>query len=114
MNPFSLIPNGSNNLIRVSNTIAITKKLLNEDNLKCPIVKIPVGKLKWKFGTQGWVSSSPTIKDGRVYFGSDDNYLYAVNKYTGKLEWKFKTEDRIISSPSIMNDLVYFIGPPII
>ncbi len=32
-----------------------------------------------KFNTDGWVESSPLIaSDGTVYFGSNDNQLYAI------------------------------------
>ena len=33
---------------------------------------------KWKFETGDVVESSPVVSDGVVYFGSTDNYLYAV------------------------------------
>lgn len=32
----------------------------------------------WKFKTEGIVASSPAVADGMVFFGSFDNYLYAV------------------------------------
>ena len=34
--------------------------------------------IKWKFKTEGSVSSSPAVADGVVYFGSYDHNLYAV------------------------------------
>ena len=33
---------------------------------------------KWKFKTEDTVHSSPAVANGMVFFGSDDNYLYAV------------------------------------
>ena len=43
--------------------------------------------LKWKFKTGKGVTSSPAVVDGVVYFGSDDNHLYAVDieKYSEML-----------------------------
>ena len=35
--------------------------------------------LKWKFKTGDVVYSSPAVVDGVVYFGSDDNHLYAFD-----------------------------------
>ena len=35
-------------------------------------------ELKWKFKTEDYVISSPAIADGMVFFGSWDNYLYAI------------------------------------
>lgn len=37
------------------------------------------GALRWRFETDGVIFSSPTIADGVVYFGSNDNSLYALN-----------------------------------
>ena len=38
----------------------------------------PDGTLKWRYGTGGYVVSSPAIgPDGTVYVGSWDGYLYA-------------------------------------
>jgi hypothetical protein len=36
------------------------------------------GKLKWKFGTSGDVSSPAIASDGTIYVGSGDGYLYAI------------------------------------
>ena len=49
--------------------------------------------LKWKFETGDIVRSSPTASDGIVYFGSEDNYFYAIDAKTGEEKWKFKTGD---------------------
>jgi len=67
-----------------------------------------LSELKWKFKTQNGVGSSPAIADGVVYFGSRDNYVYAVDIKTGQEKWKFKTEDRVYSSPAIADGVVYF------
>ncbi|WP_456399260.1 outer membrane protein assembly factor BamB family protein [Mesoaciditoga sp.] len=39
---------------------------------------IKKGALKWKYLTDN-VYSNPVLKDGIVYFGSDDGYLYAIH-----------------------------------
>ncbi len=46
----------------------------------------------WTFPTQGEIWSSPAVKDGIVYFGSDDQSVYAVSVKTQKLKWQFPTE----------------------
>ncbi len=44
---------------------------------------------KWKYTTKSWIQSSPAIgTDGTIYFGSDDNKLYALNP-TGTQKWNF-------------------------
>ncbi len=43
-----------------------------------------------------------------VYFGSEDNHLYALDVKTGEEKWKFETGDSIESSPIISEGVVYF------
>lgn len=62
----------------------------------------------WTFATSGEVWSSPTVKDGVVYFGSDDHFLYAVDVATHQLKWKFETGDLVRSRPAIAEGTVYF------
>ena len=40
--------------------------------------------LKWQFETADQVWSSPVVAGGAVYFGSDDDHLYAVSVETEK------------------------------
>ena len=41
--------------------------------------------------------------------GSDDRYLYAINK-EGKLNWKFRTKGEVFSSPSIGYEGTIYVG----
>ncbi len=50
--------------------------------------------------------SSPLVVDGRVYFGSGDGHVYAVDAATGKLAWKFATGDVVHASPAYADGLV--------
>jgi outer membrane protein assembly factor BamB len=66
--------------------------------------------LRWKFAAQGAVTSSPVAAYGRIYFGSQDKYVYCVDATWGTLIWKFKTNERILSSLAVVNGKVY-VGP---
>ena len=60
----------------------------------------PDGTLKWKFKTDGIVSSPTVSIGGTIYVGSFDYYLYAINP-DGTQKWKFPTRDMIWSSPAL-------------
>ncbi len=66
--------------------------------------------LLWSFSTSGAVTSSPCAADGRVYFGSQDTYVYCLNARSGGLIWRFKTNGRIESSPSVVEGLTYVVS----
>lgn len=64
--------------------------------------------VKWKFATGDRVISSPVWYEGVVYFGSDDNNVYAVDAATGRQIWKFATAGPVPSTPAIAGGLAYF------
>ena len=45
------------------------------------------GKRAWTFFTEGPVRFAPTVANGKVYFGSDDGYVYCVGALDGALIW---------------------------
>ena len=65
--------------------------------------------LLWHHHTGGWIVYSPTVADGVVYFGSDDNHVYALDAVTGDLLWRFETGGVIRSSPTVTGG-VAFVG----
>jgi outer membrane protein assembly factor BamB len=52
-------------------------------------------------------TSSPTVANGKVYFGGGDGNVYAVDAQNGALVWKFSTKDVVHSSPAVVNNVVY-------
>ncbi|HHH75842.1 MAG TPA: hypothetical protein ENL03_02305, partial [Phycisphaerae bacterium] len=48
------------------------------------------GTEKWRFFCDGPVRLAPAVADGKVYFGSDDGYLYCLDLQTGRELWKFQ------------------------
>jgi outer membrane protein assembly factor BamB len=89
------------------------------------------GEVKWKFRTEGErrfaaagihgippshemmpdpydvFLSSPVIVNGRVFIGSGDHNVYAIDAATGTLAWKFATGDVVHASPAIADGTVY-------
>ena len=65
------------------------------------------GQREWT--TQLWqnIASSPAVYKGKVYFGSNDGVVYALNLNTGQQVWKFTTDNWVTSSPAVVNGRVY-------
>ncbi|MEA1993233.1 MAG: PQQ-binding-like beta-propeller repeat protein [Euryarchaeota archaeon] len=79
---------------------------------------IPKGSCPPGMSSQ-FITSSPTIYNDRVYFGSGKKKIYCLDCKTGEPFWEFKTEaselmeehaegDRIISTLSVASGKVYF------
>lgn len=83
-----------------------------KNNYKLPYSG-PINKpqLIWKFKqSSSAIESIVTIdKNGTLYFGSNDNHIYALDSLTGDLIWKFKTKNDVKSSVIInkQGDLVF-------
>ncbi len=60
-----------------------------------------LSELKWKFKTQGWISSSPVFAYDNVYFGSWDGGIYAANIGNGERAWSFATKGPVSSSAAV-------------
>jgi eukaryotic-like serine/threonine-protein kinase len=96
-------------------------------------VDAATGKQKWSFETEGerrfaarningiqpeheimpdfwdFYLSSPAVFEGKVFFGSGDGHVYALDAASGKLAWKFKTGNVVHASPAIAAGTV-FVG----
>ena len=64
-------------------------------------------RVKWKFPTGDRIVSSPVHKDGVIYFGGDDGYIYAVDAADGRQRWKRKTDGPVPATPAIDGDTLY-------
>src|SRR5260370_12096859 len=64
--------------------------------------------LDWNYTAGSYIySSSPTVVNGIVYFGSWDKNIYAVDANTGALKWSYATGHFVYSSPAVVNGIVY-------
>jgi len=63
--------------------------------------------LLWSFQTDSWIIGSPVLGLGRVYSGSSDGKVYALNLSDGKKVWEFDTKDDIEASPLLLGGSVY-------
>ena len=59
------------------------------------------GKPRWTHMTRARIDSSPAIAGGRVYVGSNDGRLYALDLTTGKVAWEHDEGAAITASPAL-------------
>ncbi len=84
-------------------------------------VDLASGEPRWRYDTEGrshvsaefgfdrrTIQSSPSVADGRVFFGSRDGHVYAVESQTGSLAWRFDQEvSWCVTSPAVDGGVVY-------
>jgi len=81
------------------------------------------GNLKWRFNTDGYPISSPTISDVDgdgdidVLVGCTDGSIYCIGGLNGNTQWSYKADGSVISSPAVcdvegngVTDLVFGDG----
>ena len=69
----------------------------------------------WEFNAGGFVGSSPTVsaapgqglEGARVFFGSQNQNVYALNAADGKELWAFETGRTVFSSAAVKDGVVY-------
>jgi polyvinyl alcohol dehydrogenase (cytochrome) len=65
--------------------------------------QVPNLKLKWAFGLPNAASmySQPTVAGGRVFFGADTGYVYALDAKSGCVAWGFQASSGVRNAPSV-------------
>jgi outer membrane protein assembly factor BamB len=64
-------------------------------------------RVKWKFATGDRVVSSPVFADNVIYFGGDDNNIYAVKAANGTQLWKYPTGGPAPGTPAVVDGTLY-------
>ena len=67
------------------------------------------GNEVWTQDINGWSTSTPAVHDGKIYIGSDDGKLYALNAGTGAYIWNYQTEAQVWAAPAVADGKV-FVG----
>lgn len=47
------------------------------------------GDILWAFTADARITGNPLVKDGRVYFGAHDGWLYCLDGKTGDMQWRY-------------------------
>jgi eukaryotic-like serine/threonine-protein kinase len=65
-------------------------------------------RLLWKFECLDEVRGAVLTNGGIVYFGSYDQFAYALEQKKGELLWKYQAEGAIVGKPAIFEDNIFF------
>ena len=70
----------------------------------------PAYKLKWSYDFKSFVElyAQPVAADGRLFLGSQDGKLRAIDAASGKDLWAFQTGGPIMNSAAVAEGKVYF------
>ena len=72
------------------------------------------GRRQWRFYADGPVRFAPIAAAGRVYFASDDGYLYCLDAADGRLVWRVRggpTDRRVLGSQRLISTWPIHGGP---
>jgi eukaryotic-like serine/threonine-protein kinase len=67
------------------------------------------GDEEWSYETGAYLFSA-AVNDGKVYFGSGDSCIYALDAMNGKLVWKYVADKGNFTPPVVANGNVYIGG----
>jgi outer membrane protein assembly factor BamB len=58
----------------------------------------------WTQDIKGSSTSTPAFHDGKIFIGSDDHNMYALDAATGDYVWNFTTEGQVWTAPVVSGD----------
>ena len=64
------------------------------------------GKKLWEFATRSHTESTPSVVNGKVYFGAGDDGLYCLDAATGKEKWHL-TGLHVDANPLVIDNRLY-------
>lgn len=63
---------------------------------------------KWSYDTGSVVTMSPVKAGDKVFLGTRNGMVVALNAYTGTLEWQYDAGDSIGGAPAVADGRIYF------
>lgn len=67
-------------------------------------------EIAWEFETTATIFDGVAAVDDRVFVGSTDGNVYAVDAESGDEEWRFPPEGQVRTTPAVADGMVYVAG----
>ncbi len=71
-------------------------------------VSSQTGAIRWSRRLPSESESSPLLDHGRLFFGSQNGTVYALNDRTGAVIWTYHASGAVKASPSLSGGVLYF------
>jgi len=65
------------------------------------------GKVIWTFATGAECNGSVSVSNGKVYFSTNDYWLYCLHAQTGSYLWKYFASPPLHEAPTIVSNRIY-------
>ena len=78
------------------------------DQSRIAVIDLKAGRRRWSFQAKGWIYGEPTVTGDKVFFGSQDDHLYCLDKRRKTLLWSFAGKARIEAGVAYQDGSVYF------
>jgi outer membrane protein assembly factor BamB len=66
------------------------------------------GRQVWSKALPSRAESSPLLKNGRLFFGSEDGTVYALEAKTGRTIWTYRATGAVKGGPALASGTLYF------
>ncbi len=66
-------------------------------------LNLPKKQVRWKV-ILGDISASPKLKGDKIFVGTGDGSMWALEKTTGRKIWQFKSQNSILSTPACLEN----------
>lgn len=93
-------------------TAHITAIIVSVTSGQATVTIVAPGTLKWSFSTGGQINTTAALADdGTLYFGADNQNLYALDSSDGSQKWVYSSGGRTYGcSPAIATDGTVYFG----
>jgi len=64
-------------------------------------------KIKWQAGTTGAITTAVACAENKVFVGSRDGNLYAIDQETGTIQWQYEVDGQATGGVAVQGSQVY-------